>query len=218
MEAKELHELARRVCEALPGFEYVDDVRQRDLNGNLWGVAHLTSLAGAEPVTSAHATTRPGVLWTSRPLQLELSNSHTVRGKVRVSLDMPHARLEERNVWLGDSLPYGVSPASVHVSGTRAPSAIAREIERRLLPEARAKWSRAMSWLEGREEYAAEQGGTREQLRAMGVLFSPSEPERGWHSRNGDNISVRVQGRSVVFERLSVDAGQACAILQALRG
>jgi len=218
MEANELHELSRKVCEVLPGFEYVDDARQRDCDGNLWGHAHLTSIVEVVGAKGALALTRGGTIWWERPLQIYFSNSRdNVRGKVRVSLDMPHVKLEGRDVWLGDSLPYAHQPACIHVSGTRAPFAISREIERRLLPEAREQWSKALAWLADREAYATEQDNTREQLRAMGVEFSPSEPARGW-LRNGDNIGVRVQGGSVVFERLSVDVGQACDILQSLRG
>jgi hypothetical protein len=206
MEAKELHELAKSVCAVLPGFEYVDDGRQRDRDGNLWGHAHLTALAGAEP--------------GNRPLQVYFSNSRdNVRGKVRVSLDMPHVPLGGRKVWLGDSLPYKKTPACVHVSGARAPLAIAREIERRLLPDARAQWSRALAWLADREACQGEQDGVRGQLVAMGASFSPTEPARGWFMvADGSYVGLRVSGRSVAFERLSVDAGHACAILQRLRG
>lgn len=219
MEAKELHEMARKVCEALPGFEYVDDARQRNMDGDLWGHAHLTSLADVEPAEHAVALSRGGTIWWERPLQVYFANALTAgRDKVRVALDMPHVKLEGRNVWLGDSLPRTDAPAIIHVSGTRAPAAIAREIERRLLPEAREQWSKALTWLADREAFANEQDNTREQLRAMGATFSPSEPERGWFDSEGGHIGVRVQGSSVVFERLSVNAGQACAILQTLRG
>ena len=220
MEARELHELARKVCAVLPGFEYVDDARQRDMDGNLWGHAHLTSVAEVVGARGALALTRGGTIWWERPLQVYFSASRdNVRNKVRITLDIPHVKLDGRDVWLGDALRHGIdsTPACVHVSGTRAPLAIARDIERRLLPDARAQWSRALAWLADREAYQAEQDTTRDELRAMGVTFSPSEPACGWYEWDGGSIEVRVQGRSVVFERLSVDAGLACDLLQVLR-
>lgn len=212
------HEIAKAVAYWLPGFEYVDGARQRDGMGELYACAFLTSTAEVEPIAiaGARAMMRGNVLWTDRPMQLFFSSSHTVRGKLSVSLDAPRVEIAGKGVWLGDALPTASVTARIRMAPTRAPRAMAADIERRLLPFVGEQWARMLAWCADREAYQVEQDGACEQLRAMGACFNDREPNKGWVRAAGEHVSFEVNGTSVRFNHLSLHVGSAVAALGAL--
>ena len=215
----DVHALARAICAHLPGFEYVDDARQRNADGEPHWSAYLTSLAETEPVKNPQATIGRGIPWINRTMQLYMSSSHTAKGKLHVSLETPHVELPTGRVWLGDAIRKE-GAASVNVDPTRAPKAIAADIARRLVPPATAQWATMLEWFAHQESYAREQTDACAELRAMGATFpSKSDTNRGnFTFGDGESTSFHVCGSSVRFDYLSITAEQACRVLQALRG
>lgn len=211
----DVHALARAICDHLPGYEYVDDGRQRNRDGEPHWSARLTSTAETEPVKNPQATVGDAIPWTSRAMQLYMSLD--TKGKLHVSVETPHVTLLGQNTWLGDAIRKE-GAASVNIDPKRTPKAIAGDIARRLVPDATKQWATVLEWLAHQEAYAAEQVGACEELRAMGATFYPREPNRGRFKFGDDTVSFHVNGASVRFDYLSVTTEQACRVLQALRG
>jgi hypothetical protein len=213
----DVHALARAICDHLPGFEYVDDARQRNRDGELHWSAYLTSTAEVETPRNVQATVDAAIPWTSREMQFHVSCSHGAKGKLHVSLNTPHVTLLGKTTWLGDAIRRE-DTASVNVDPKRSAKAIAGDIARRLVPDATKQWATVLEWIAHQEAYAAEQGDACEEMRAMGATFTSREPGYGHFTFGDDTVAFRVNGTSVRFDYLSITTEQACRVLQALRG
>lgn len=215
-----IHEIAKLVADLLPGFEYVESKQRRDLDGNPHttcggSTAILTSVVWQPAPANAQAEIKRGVRWTDRSMQLVISYSSSQKGKLRIALDVPHVELNGKRIWLGDTI-LRAGMASIHVSPERTATAIAHNLERRLLPVATDQWASMLSWLEDREAYAAQQTETCEQLRSMGAIFSPHSPAQGRIKVAGDYIAFTARGATVSFDLMTITVEQACQVLQVL--
>jgi len=112
----------------------------------------------------------------------------------------------------------------ISVAPTTSAERFAKAIERRLLPHAERAWPIILAHVAEAQGYADTTKTTAERLRAAGCQFrdadnrSTSEPH-GYPPApcNIGGTQLRVSGRRVTFDRMTVDVEQALAILSALR-
>lgn len=124
--------------------------------------------------------------------------------------------------WGGSWLPYDVKSTKINVSLKKSAEAIARDIERRLLPEYEAQLEEALRRKAEHEGFEDKAMTNMKRIAKVVGATGKLDPERHevnlyrsskLSEQHGD---IKVSSDSVTFDRFSVTVDEAVAMLEAL--
>jgi len=175
-EAKQVHDLARSVAEHLDGWRYdAERGRDRDDSSLLW-CAYLTD--------------------GERSIVVDMCHYGSKAGTVEFRAELP--RRTKRGKWI----EIGVETPSIRCNRSRDPKAIAKDVNRRLLPGLAEAHDKAVAAVAQHDAYDAQEDATRAKLT--------SSPHFGTGSR--DNTLYFHNSKIEACGDATLEGGGTCRI------
>jgi len=134
---------------------------------------------------------------------------------LHVSVDWP-SEGQHGAIVTGRDAEYGASNPDMNVSATKPAAQIAREIQRRLIPEAARLYAKAQAMIDSRQSYAAKVAANMQALAAAaGGVANKNSYNDEYTVRNlPDGIYLKHVNEDEVRLEITLSVGAACAIIR----